>query len=323
MHETLIKIYQYLPQIKIGIVLLILTIALLLTLNVFDIRSAFGDEGVQKSMSNINKLRARDRYIQNSTRFIMNVTRIVQNTPFAINGSNADYLEYNLARAGVKTPGGNRTISAREFNALIVTTATVISAICFIIALIVNFAFGFILLLITWICASVMPLRIIRATVKAKDQEVRDNFSDFYLMLHYVLITGAKTSLSKIMKTYQKTASSSEMVRLVDICCGYIETYGDQDATLYIARDYREVQEVNKLMRLIKQLYDGSDITSELIGFRDELIKQKKYRIMRRMERVIKVAQASFNVLSIILIQAIVSAMAIYVPDMGGMSAFM
>lgn len=323
MHEQLIKIYHYLPQIKIGIMLLILMAATLITLSIFDIRSLFGDEGVQKSMGNINKLRTRDRYIQTSTRFLNNITRIVQSLPFAIKGPAADYLEYNLIRAGVKAPGGNRNISAKEFNALIVTVTTVICTICFFIALVINLGLGIVLATITCCCASFLPLRVLRATVRAKDQEIRDNFSDFYLMLHYVLITGAKTSLGKIMRTYQKTASSPEMVHFVDVCCGYIDTYGDQEATHYISKDYREVQEVNKLMRLIKQLYDGSDVTSELIGFRDELIKQKKYRIMRRMERVVKLAQLSFNSLSIILFQAILSAMAIYLPGMSGMSSLL
>mgnify|MGYP006990184401 FL=1 len=70
--------------------------------------------------------------------------------------------------------------------------------------------------------------------VAAKDLEIKSNFSDFYLMIHYVLLASASTPLSGIMKSYQKTTTSKEMQRFIDVAVSYIDTHGEYEATNYI-----------------------------------------------------------------------------------------
>ena len=107
------------------------------------------------------------------------------------------------------------------------------------------------------------------------------------------------------------------MKRFIDNCVNHIETYGEYQATNLITKDYREIAEVGKLMRLIRQLYDGSDIEQDLMGFRSELIKNKRYEIEDTMNKIVTKARISFNILTILLVQAILSAMSIYLPDLG------
>jgi hypothetical protein len=119
---------------------------------------------------------------------------------------------------------------------------------------------------------------IIRSVVKSKDAVVKRNFFDMYCKLHYSLMSGGVTPINKLLQIYAKTTDDPEMLRFVDNCCNLIETYNEYGATTRIADDYREIAEVGKLMRLVKQQADGADITAELVGFREELIAEEKYR---------------------------------------------
>jgi hypothetical protein len=125
------------------------------------------------------------------------------------------------------------------------------------------------------------------------------------------------------MKSYAKVTDNTEVLRFIDVSVDYIETYGEYTAMTYIAKDYREVAEVGKLCRMIKQMFEGADVTNELLGFRSELIQQKKWRIEQAGEKLIGRAKRSFNVLMVVLVQAVISAMFIYIPDItSGMSVF-
>ena len=70
-------------------------------------------------------------------------------------------------------------------------------------------------------------------------------------------------------------------------------------------------------MRLIRQTNEGGDIEAELMGFRTELLAASRYALEKRMEKLIAKAKASFNLLMPILFQAVLSAMSIYISDMG------
>ena len=143
-------------------------------------------------------------------------------------------------------------------------------------------------------------------------------------MIHYELISGSNTPLANIMRSYAKTTDSKEMKNMVDVCVHYIETYGDFEATRYISKAYREIPVMTKLMRLIRQANEsGATVVEELKGFRQEILNEKRYEIEKRTDKLIARARASFNLLMPILLQAILSAMSIYLSDMGAMSSFM
>jgi hypothetical protein len=286
-------------------------------LKIFNIKSPFKSKGISRELDYMEKVKQHDLSIMRANRAMAWITNLIARTPFNLSASSEDYWQYNLNRAGIKIPGGARLIRAREFNAIIVFIAGCCLAVEILIMLFANQLLGTILMIATIVVAATTPMMMVRTIVKDKDQEIRDNFSDYYLMLHYVLLANAKTPLAGIMKSYSKTTSSKEMQRYIDSCIHYIDTYGEYEATRYIAKDFREIPEVGKLMRLIRQANEGGNVEAELMGFRTELIKAKQYALERRMNKLIAKARASFNILMPILIQAVISAMSIYMSDLG------
>lgn len=319
----LMKQFQSIPLIKVVIILLLITICILLIMRLFNIKSVFKGKGIMSEINNVNSLKSRDRYIITSNKWLKRATDLVQRTPFNIPANRQEYMNYNLKRANIRVPGGFRYMSAKEFNAVTKLLGLAVIILGVFAGIFANLVIGVVLICVAIVGTISLPTMIVRTMVREKDNEIKENFSDFYLMLHYVLVIGGSTPLDKLMKSYAKTTDSPEMVRFVDNCVGHIDTHGEYHATALIIKDYREIAQVGKLMRLIKQMHDGADVVQELIGFREELIKEKKYMIEKRMNLLVKKAQASFNILTIILIQAIISAMALYLPDITSMGAFL
>ena len=313
----LVKQYSSIPILKAVIICLIVFICVIIILRLFNIKSLLKNGGMRSELKNINRLKSRDRYILTTNKVIGIITRLVERTPFNVPKSEKEYLQYNINRAGFKVPGGYRYMSAEEYNAIIKSAGALLILLSLLVTVFVNSAIGFILLCIVISSIVILPNLILRQIVMAKDAEIRKNFSEFYLMLHYVLVIGGSTPLDKMMKSYAKTTDSLEMIRFVDNCVGHIDTNGEYNATTIIAKDYREIAEVGKLMRLIKQMFDGADIVEELNGFRDDLMKEREYAIEKEMNKLVGIAQKCFSILMIILGQAIISAMTIYFPDLG------
>lgn len=311
----MVRQFASIPFVKVLICFLLVAICAILIMRLFNIKTMRKGRGIMSEIGNVNDIKSRDKFILRSNKWLQNLTKFVQKTPFNAPLASKEYMQYNIKRAGIKVPGGFRHMSAEELNALVKVAAMILIGIGLLATVFINSVIGIVLILATIVLTGVLPTQIIRSIVRDKDREIRENFSDFYLMLHYVLIIGGSTPLDKLMKSYAKTTDSAEMVRFVDNCVGHIDTNGEYNATTLIARDYREIAEVGKLMRLIKQMYDGADVKQELIGFREELIKEKKYLIEKKMNKLVKRASASFNILMIILVQAILSAMALYLPD--------
>lgn len=316
----LVKQFASIPLVKVLICFLLVAICAILVMRLFNIKTMRKGKGIMSEIGNVNDIKSRDKFILRSNKWLSRLTKFVQKTPFNAPLSSKEYMQYNIKRADIRVPGGFRHMSAEEFNAIVKLAAMVLIVIGLLAAILVNGVIGIILILATIVLTGILPTQIIRSIVRDKDREIRENFSDFYLMLHYVLIIGGSTPLDKLMKSYAKTTDSAEMIKFVDNCVGHIDTNGEYGATTLIARDYREIAEVGKLMRLIKQMYDGADVKQELIGFREELIKEKKYLIEKHMNKLVKQATASFNILMIILVQAILSAMALYLPDISSIS---
>lgn len=316
LNNYVINAFKVLPYVKILIYLLLVIIMVILIMSIFKKRSLFREQGVSTEITNIKKLKQRDRSILRWNKLLRKLTNFVQGNPFRITSIMVDYYQYNINRAGLKAPGGSRYLSAEEFNAIVRFTSFVLLALALFILVFLNSMLGIVLMISIIATTSTLPNLILRAVVADKDRQIRENFADMYLMLHYVLMLGGNTPVDKILRSYAKTTSSDEMKRFVDNCVNHIETYGEYNATKYIAMDYREIPEVCKLMRLIRQLADGGDIRQELIGFREELIQAKRRTMEKRVNKLVGRARAVSNVLMILLVQAILSAMAIYLPDL-------
>ena len=322
LNNDLIRLYNLVPLIRILIIGIIIFIMVRILMGFFNIKSFRKGKGIINELDYIEKVKKRDASILRYNRLIAWATSVVERSPFKLNRVNKEYLEYNLYRANIRIPGGSRTYKAEEFHALVVIIAACICLLGTILTLLANYVLGITLIVFTIIMSSMMPMMVLRQMVKAKDLEIKENFSDFYLMLHYVLLVKSRPPLTGIMRSYAKTTDSAEMKALVDTCTHYMDTYGEYEGTRYISKAYREIPVMGKLMRLIRQALSGGNVETELLGFRQELLAEKKYAIGKRTDKLIKRARASFNLLMPILFQAILSAMSIYFSDMGLISTF-
>lgn len=318
----LIRQFLLLPAVKIIIIVLILICALFVIMSILKIRNPLRGKVIVKELDHIANVKKHDESIIRANSFIGSITKIVEKSPFSLDIANKDYWNYNISRANIRIPGGSRLMRAEELNAIIKVISAAICLIGALIAILLNMMLGVLMIIFTVVLSATLPMILIRQKVKEKDLEITSNFADFYLMIHYVLLASANTPISGIMKSYDKTTNSQEMHRFIDTCIHYIDTYGEFEATNHIARQYREIPEVGKLMRLIKQANEGGDVRAELMGFRDELLEAKEYAIEKRMEKLIVKATASFNLLTPVLFQAILSAMAIYLEDLSIVSSF-
>lgn len=318
----LIRQFLMLPAVKIIIIILILICALVVIMRILKIRNPFRGKVITKELDHIANVKKHDESIIRANSIIGSITRIVEKSPLSMDTTNKDYWNYNINRANIRIPGGSRLMRAEELHAIITAIETIVCILGLLLAILFNAMFGILLVISSIVLSSTLPMTLIRQKVKEKDLEITSNFADFYLMIHYVLLASANTPISGIMKSYDKTTNSQEMHRFIDVCIHYIDTYGEFEATNYISRQYREIPEVGKLMRLIKQANEGGDIRAELIGFRNELLEAKEYAIEKRMEKLVAKATASFNILMPVLIQAIISAMAIYFEDLSIAGSF-
>lgn len=320
--ENLMRQLDLLPIIKVVIIILILIAAMLIILKLLEVRSPFKGKALTSELSHLDRVKKHDEQIIRANELIRTLTKIVEKSPFSLNKSLSDYWTYNLTRANIRIPGGFRLMKPEEFNALVAAGELFCTLIGLIIAILLNAPLGVMTIILAFVLGSTLPMTLVRGKVKEKDLEIISNFADFYLMIHYVLMASAGTPISGIMKSYDKTTSSEEMHRFIDVCIHYIDTYGEYEATRHIAKQYREINEVTKLMRLIRQANEGGDIRAELVGFRNELLAAKRYAIERRMEKLVTKAKMSFNILMPVLAQAVISAMAIYMEDISGAGAF-
>ena len=321
--EAVIRQFAMLPFVRVIIMLLLMVIAVIIILKLMEVKNPLKGKAIVHEIDNLERIRKRDASIVRANKTMIVITKIVEASPFALSKPNIEYWNYNLTRADVRIPGGTRVINPQEFNALIVAGQAFALAIFAVITVFFNAPIGVMLSISTVFLGNTVPMRIVRSTVKVKDMEIVENFADFYLMIHYVLLASAGTPISGIMKSFDKTTNSDEMHRFIDVCIHNIDTYGEYEGTRHIGKHYREIPQVGKLMRLIRQANEGGDVRAELIGFRDELLAAKKHTIRKRMEKVIMQAKMSFNILLPILFQAIASAAAIYLEDLSLTGSFL
>jgi hypothetical protein len=321
--NDVISQFAMLPGVKIIIMLLLVVAAVLVILRIMEVRSPNTNSKIKSELDHQRAIRKRDEQIVFYNSVMKTLTSIIEKSPLAMPKSNIEYYSYNLTRANVRIPGGARVMHPEEFNAIIKSVQVFVIAIGLLTSVFVSASIGAITIMLALFLGNTMPMATIRSTVKVKDNEIVENFAEFYLMIHYVLLASAGTPISGIIKSYDKTTESQEMHRFCDVCLYYIDTYGEYEGTRYISKQYREIPQVGKLMRLIRQANEGGDVRAELVGFRTELLEARKYAIQKRMEKLVMKAKASFNILVPILIQAIISAMAIYFEDISLASTFL
>lgn len=320
--ETAIQLFGIVPFAVVMISILLGYICVVAVLSLFNIKGFNRTKGIKRELGYLDSVRSRDKRILRGVRYIRICERFIQASPMALPKNSIDYWQYNINRAGIKIPGGARNIRATEFYGVAKTVGIAFMIVNVLITVFLNTMLGIVSFFSMLVMFNVGPMIFLRRTVATKDAEIKSNFSDLYLMIHYVLLSDGSTPLSNLLRSYIRMTNSDEMIKFVDCCLGHIETHGEYEATRYIAKDYAEVPEVGKLMRLIRQNNEGGDVKPDLIGFRQELLSTKRYVLETRMDKIIAKAKTSFYLLMPILIQAIISAMSIYFSDIGLVSTF-
>lgn len=316
MDTSLMGQFQSLGLVQWLIIALLIFFMIFIIMKLLGKKSPIKGRGIAAELDVMADIRKRDAAILTANKNIRNITDIIEKTPLTLSKYQVDYWNYNLIRADIRIPGGSRVYKAQEFNAIIRAIQIIVVVISIFLGIFVSTLLGFVLAVGSVFIGNTLPLMTVRAIVKAKDEEIEANFSDFYLMIHYVLIARANTPLSSIIKSYDKTTSSEEMHKFANTCISLLDTYGEFVGPTMIADRYKEIPIVCKLMRLIKQSNQGADVAPELIGFRKEIIDAKEYALRKKGDKLIAKARASFNLLMPILIQAIISAMMIYMDDL-------
>lgn len=323
MDTSLMGQYSSLPWIKVLIIALLLLLLAILILKLLNIQNPFSKKGIELELGYAKAIKKRDEKILKATRRLKFITNIIQHSPFGIDDYQKDNLNYKLTRAGYKQPDGKKTLKAEEYNAIIKTGQFLGLLIGITLGIFISMPLGIIIVFLVVLMGSLIPNTLLYAKVKEKDDIILKNFSDFYLMIHYNLISGSNKTIVKTIRSYKNSTKNPVMQEFADDCIFEFETKGDLMGAIALSNKYKELAIVCKLMRLIKQSNEGADIVQELLGFREEIIDAKKEELQKKADKLIQIARTSFVIIYIILAQAILSAMAIYLDDLGGIGGFL
>lgn len=313
MNEQLINLFGSIWLIKIAIVLLIAIFAVIIILKVIGKKNIV-NKGLGEVISNHAEVRRHDKRILNTENNLRRLRKFIDSTLLAINSdTEREYLQYNVSRAGLRI--AERQMTADEYNAICRFAQLIVIAIFLIAGLFVNAFAGIVGIICTIMIGETLPKYIIRSIVNAKDSEIQKNFSQLYLLLHYNMVSGLKTSIYKNLQACIDALDSKELKNFARTWMTYIDETGEQQSVNQMAKDYREIHVVVRLMRIVKQLYDGDDVVNELDGFRQEIVNASYEQVVQRQKAISAKATRSLGIVMIILVQAIISAMFIYFPD--------
>lgn len=323
MNEDLMNQIHMIPFMRVVICFLIISIFFLLILNVMGFGNGVVYGGLEAEINNINQLRKRDAKILKRTKSLSELTNIVEGIGLGVDPTKVAYLEYNLKRAGIKHPNGQRTLSPSEYNAILKKWQLLFAVVGLALAILtplgtIGVTFGIVGIVIL----NIVPEIWLREVVLKKDNIIKRNFFDFYGELHYPMISSTSSEpLIKIIRSYSKVDLVDEMREFTNNVADLFDLYGEYEGSKYVAMEYKEIPEVSKLMRLIRQYNEAADIEQDMIGFREQLLLQQQINIDKHCDKLIARARGSFFLIYIILFQAIISAMAIYVQDLGGINS--
>ena len=157
MNKELINHFENFTLYKIGLCILIVILAVLIALKILGIRSIGKDEGVRAELDNIKTLRRTEASILAKQRRLIKLKSIMRAFGLEPNNTAVEYMNYNLKRAGILAPSGDRTLDAYEFNAYVKTGTILTAVVCIFIMIFNNLAMGLILLSISLILWSILP----------------------------------------------------------------------------------------------------------------------------------------------------------------------
>lgn len=278
----------------------------------------FGENKVNSLINDEIAIGTVNRKQRRTRKFLTTVERFQSKGILKLDKFKEDDLRFNLERVNWRI--NDVPLSAGMYNGLkwlvrIVTVVLTLVAIIFFQST-TPFFIGLIIIM------SVGSVDIIlNGTIKRLDEEIYANFLEFYLMLHHTMISDGGATLTSLIQLYNKTAKG-EMKNVTDKILYCFDTYGESLGCDMLTNAFRH-EYISRLMRLIKGYVRGADVRDDMKGFRTLLIDNRERDIMNASEKLQMKARMSFYILMPILVQAIVSAMAIYFGDISQVGTFM
>lgn len=322
MNTSLMMQYTVYSVVKVLIVCLLLYACFKVSMLILNVGARGSYSAVDRELSSIHKFRRVSMRQDSFYDFIQAISELIRKTPLALSEAERTEMSYVLSRAGIRLPGRDSDITGDQYNAILRLCQLVGVLISIGVFISSGILAGVIMLVIVILGGNTIPNIIIDGMASSKDKEIEKEFFDFYINIHYALLSGSRESMSDIMKGYAKVTESSEMLRLIESCTYAFDTYGEYVGAQKMGEKYRELPLVSKLMRLIKQSNEGANIKVDLEGFREELLNKKVYGYQLESDKRVEKVRASMILLMPILIQAIISAALLYLGDMGAISSF-
>ena len=230
----------------------------------------------------------------------------------------ADDLTFNLQRLGWKISG--IPLTAEMYNGLKIFSSAVVLAVSILLGLVTfNPVIPIIGIVLVFVITSLDT--VIAMRVRQLDAEITKNFLELFLILYHTMVADGGASLASLLRVYLVTAEG-EMRIVTEKIIYSLETYGEALGCVKLTDAFRH-EYVTRLMRLIKGYAEGADVRDDLKGFRQLLIENREREIEHESEKLQMKARMSFYILMPVLVQAIISAMAIYFGDISSIGSFL
>lgn len=316
MNDGVIRQYNMIPLVVAIVIILIIILYIMYLMKVMNIRSLGTSKAVRNVIDNVKLIRKKEKFSKNYYRFLSIAENLIEKTPFKLDQRRAEYLQYNIDRIGLKTYDGSRTFKARQLNGAIQLLGILLYIFAAFIMIFFNGAIGLALLISSFIFANSVLMLYLRMKVAQKDKELKNEFLDLYLKIHNILIEKGKSPLAKVISSYAESSGSDEVKQFADVCTYNFETYGEYVGSDLVSKHYREVNDVVKLMTLIKENQSGAEIQEELVAFRKQLIEEDKFIREKNGQKIVDKMNTAMEVgIMVFLGQICLSAMIPFIVD--------
>lgn len=235
---------------------------------------------------------------------------------FRLDPYKADDLSFNLQRLGWKLR--DIPLTAEMYNGLKIFASIITAVIGALAGLVTMNPMAPMIAVIFIILIGSLDV-FVAMRVHQLDEEISKNFLELYLILYHTMVADGGASLAGLLRVYLSTADG-EMAIVTEKIIYSLETYGEALGCDKLTNAFRH-EYVTRLMRLIKGYTQGADVRDDLRGFRALLIENREREIERESEKLQMKARMSFYILMPVLVQAIISAMAIYFGDIASVGS--
>ena len=167
-------------------------------------------------------------------------------------------------------------------------------------------------------------LGIYTSNVKNENFKITEEFGDFYLVQHHLLLSDTQRPFEKGLNIYKDIAKNTATKNFINIALYYIKREnGELGAIRKLKSLYRDIPSLQSLLVLEEQKVGGTSIINGNIeedanGIRRQVIEEKERYIEDRALAIQKKVQVIRWCVMVLIIQAIlVGAIAVIIPILG------